>query len=59
VKDTVPEEDGLIRAANIKMLNGKSNHPITKLYPIKIQASDSSLTSPENDKISGDFSNVE
>ena len=56
VEDTISGEDGLIRAANIRTSTGKTNRPITKLYPLEITAADASLeqsllpksTSPDN-----------
>ena len=34
VEDTISGKDGVIRAANIRTSTGKTNHPITKLYPL-------------------------
>ena len=43
VEDTISGKDGLIRAATIRTSKGKTNRPITKLYPLEITAADSSL----------------
>ena len=40
VKDTISGEDGLIRAAKIRTSTGKTNRPVTKLYPLGITAAD-------------------
>ena len=40
VEDTISGEDGLIRAANIRTSTGKTNRPVTKLYPLEITAAD-------------------
>ena len=33
-------EDGLIRSANVKTSTGKTNWPITKLYPLEVKAAE-------------------
>ena len=40
VEDVIAGEDGLIRAANIRTSTGKSNRPVTKLYPLEVTASE-------------------
>ena len=40
VEDIIAGEDGLIRAANIRTSTGKSNRPVTKLYPLEVTASE-------------------
>jgi len=44
-------EDGLIRAANIRTSTGRTNCPITKLYPLELTAMDpypSHISSPKH-----------
>ena len=33
-------EDGLIHSANVKTSTGKTNWPITKLYPLEVKAAE-------------------
>jgi len=44
IKDTIVGEDGLIRAASIRTSMRRTNHPITKLYPLELTAMDPSPT---------------
>ena len=30
--------DGLVRSANLRTANGTTNHPITRLHPLEVQA---------------------
>jgi len=51
IEDAIVEEDGLIRAANIRTSTERTNHPIMKLYPLELTAMDPSPThnlSPEH-----------
>jgi len=41
VGDTIVGEDGLVRSANIRTSTGKTNRPISKLYPLEVTAEDS------------------
>ena len=43
VEDVITGENGLIRVANIRMSTGKSNRPVTKLYPLEVTASEQTL----------------
>jgi len=47
IEDVNTGEDGLVRAANIRTSTGKTNRPITKIYPLEVFTSDSS-PEPEN-----------
>ena len=40
VEDTIAGEDGLVRAANIRTSTGRTNRPVTKLYPLEVTAAD-------------------
>jgi len=40
VEDTIVGEDGLVRAANIRTSTGKTNRPISKLYPLEVTTQD-------------------
>ena len=40
VEDTMAGEDGLIRAAYIRTSTGRTNCPISKLYPLEVTAAD-------------------
>ena len=39
IQQVIKGKDGLIRAANIRTASGITNCPITKLYPLEINAS--------------------
>ena len=38
IEELIRGNDGLVRAANIRTKNGRTNRPITKLYPLEISA---------------------
>ena len=38
IKELIRGNDGLVRAANIRTKNGRTNRPITKLYPLEVSA---------------------
>ena len=40
VEELITGGDGLVRAANIRTCNGKTNRPIVKLYPLEITSPD-------------------
>ena len=40
--------DGLIRSANVRTSSGKTNHPIAKLYPLEVTASDISSANDDD-----------
>ena len=40
IEDTISGEDGLVRAANIRTSTGRTNCPITKLYPLEVTTSE-------------------
>jgi len=40
VENTISGEDGLVRAANIRMSTSRTNCPITKLFPLEVTAED-------------------
>ena len=40
IEDTISGEDGLVRAANIRTSTGRTNRPITKLYPLEVTTTD-------------------
>ena len=40
VESLIKGGDGLVRAANIRTKTGRTNRPITKLYPLEISAND-------------------
>jgi len=44
IEDMIPGNDGLIRAANVRTSTGKTNRPITKLYPLEVNTSLDSTT---------------
>ncbi|XP_074657298.1 uncharacterized protein LOC141910505 [Tubulanus polymorphus] len=44
VEELVPGNDGLVRTAKIKISNGRTNRPISKLYPLEVRAADPSNT---------------
>ncbi|XP_065914598.1 uncharacterized protein [Dysidea avara] len=48
VEDTIPGADGLIRAANIRTSTGRTNQPITKLYPLEITTAESDTLCKQN-----------
>ena len=54
VEDTISREDGLVRAANIRMSTGRTNGPITKLFPLEVTAED---LPPKQGSLPKDFSN--
>lgn len=39
VEELIVGRDGLVRAANIRTCNGKTNRPIVKLYPLEVTSS--------------------
>ena len=41
VKDLVTGGDGLVRAATLRTANGTTNRPITKLYPLELNETES------------------
>jgi len=41
IEDIITGKDGLVRAAKIRTSTSKTNHPITKLYPLEVITSDS------------------
>jgi len=50
IEDLIPSGDGLICAANIRTSTGKTNRPITKLYPLEINANlETSITTDSTD----------
>ena len=40
--------DGLIHSANVRTSSGKTNHPIARLYPLEVTASDISSINNDN-----------
>jgi len=40
VEDTIAGEDGLVRAANIRTSTGRTNRPVSKLYPLEVTVAD-------------------
>ena len=40
VEELIVGGDGLVRAANIRTSNGKTNRPIVKLFPLEVSSSD-------------------
>ena len=38
IEEIIRGNDGLVRAANIRTKNGRTNRPITKLYPLEVSA---------------------
>ena len=48
VEDTISGQDGLIRAANIRTSTGRTNRPITKLYPLEVSTAESSSIQKQN-----------
>ena len=48
VEDTITGADGLIRAANIRTSTGKTNRPITKLYPLETTTTESDTLCKQN-----------
>ena len=48
MEDTIPGADGLIRAANIRTSIGRTNRPITKLYPLEITTAESDTLCKQN-----------
>ena len=46
IEELIPGGDGVIRAANICISTGKTNRPITKLYPLEVNTNVDS-TEPE------------
>ncbi|XP_074654484.1 uncharacterized protein LOC141908360 [Tubulanus polymorphus] len=44
VEELVPGNDGLVRTAKIKISNGRTNRPTSKLYPLEVRAADPSNT---------------
>ena len=44
IQQVIKGKDGLIRAANIRTASGITNRPITKLYPLEINASSMNTT---------------
>ena len=45
VEDTIAGEDDLVRAANIRTSSGRTNQPVTKLYPLEVNSTDPLLKS--------------
>jgi hypothetical protein len=44
VESLITGADGLVRAVNIRTSNGRTNRPITKLYPLEVTATTDSQT---------------
>ena len=40
VEELITDGDGLVRAANIRTCNGKTNRPIARLYPLEVTSHD-------------------
>ena len=50
IEELIPGGDGLIRAANTRTSTGKTNIPITKLYPLEVNANlDTTVPNTESD----------
>ena len=53
IEELIPGGDGLIRAANLRTSTGKTNRPITKLYPLEVNTNVDStvpeITNAESD----------
>ena len=49
VTDLVTERDGLVRAATLRTANDTTNRPITKLYPLKLNETET-LTDVETEE---------
>ena len=38
IESLIRDSDGMVRLPNIRMKNGVTNRPLTKLYPIEVTA---------------------
>ena len=56
IQQVIKGKDGLIRAANICTAKGVTNHPIMKLYPLEVTASDISSSDANPDSVTGSIS---
>ena len=52
IEDLIPGGDGLIRAANVRTSTGKTNRPVTKLYPLEVNANLETTTDTIADPVS-------
>ena len=48
VEDLIEGGDGLVRAANIHTSTGRSNRPITKLYPLEVCTNEATPPTEDN-----------
>jgi hypothetical protein len=46
IESLIRGKDGLVRAVNLRTSKGKTNRPITKLYPLELVDSEKSSDSP-------------
>ena len=54
IEEFIPGGDGLIRAANIRTSTGKTNRPITKLYPLEVNTNVDSTVPEVTNAVSDD-----
>ncbi len=47
VESLIKGKDGLVRAANIKTSTGRTNRPITKLYPLEVRSNSRTTEEPK------------
>ena len=49
IEELITGNDGLIRAAKLQMASGRTNRPITRLYPLEVTADPKNVESNAGD----------